>query len=141
MNKQPIRKLSGGGHGHDTPHKTHDAHDAHAHEHVPLKPYEVKHKHTYGETAHPFGIGPEGYKLEGWEYMFYGTLIICTLMLSVGRYARPDDSIQNWARREALAREKHKENGGEVEFGVYYQLPKYELSADDEHQMPTVVEE
>ena len=46
---------------------------------------------------------------------------------------------QNWARNEALAREKVVENGGTIEFGKWYQYPTFTAEAID--TMPTQNEE
>jgi hypothetical protein len=47
--------------------------------------------------------------------------------------------FQAWARREAIAREKIMENGGEVEFGKWYQSAKFEETEID--LMPVELEE
>ena len=46
---------------------------------------------------------------------------------------------QAWARREALAREKVVEAGGEIEFGKWYQSVQFEESEID--NMPVLKEE
>jgi hypothetical protein len=38
---------------------------------------------------------------------------------------------QSWARREAIARMKIKEEGGEVEFGKYYSMIKEDREPTD----------
>lgn len=48
-------------------------------------------------------------------------------------------SNQAWARREALAREKVVENGGEIEFGKWYQSVQFQ--EDEIDNMPIVKEE
>jgi hypothetical protein len=48
-------------------------------------------------------------------------------------------SCQAWARREALAREKVVENGGEIEFGKWYQTVQFQ--EDEIDNMPVVKEE
>ena len=47
--------------------------------------------------------------------------------------------VQEWARREAIAREKVMEEGGEIEFGKWYQNAKFQENEID--NMPTELEE
>jgi hypothetical protein len=70
--------------------------------------------------------------------MTYGTYFVCATILIVGLNAKGGDEFKEWARREALAREKVKENGGDVIFGNYYQKVTYQ--AEEVDQMPTVAE-
>ena len=47
--------------------------------------------------------------------------------------SKNDQTFREWARMEAIAREKHIENGGELEFGKYYSVMEYEQEAIDQH--------
>ena len=47
---------------------------------------------------------------------------------------------QAWARREALARETVIANGGEIQFGVYYNNKQFEEAGDCGDTMPTIKE-
>ena len=61
-----------------------------------------------------------GQPLEGWEFIY-----ALTMGLSAGApifgYGNTDrESFREWARREAVARERIVEEGGELEFGKFY---------------------
>jgi len=56
----------------------------------------------------------------------WATYALCFCALVFGMNAKSNDSFTDWARREALAREQVKENGGEIKFGTYYQNAEYE---------------
>lgn len=51
--------------------------------------------------------------------------------------------MQGWARREALARERAKENGEEIEFGKYYSggAALYQKDGDEGDSMPILRED
>jgi hypothetical protein len=49
-------------------------------------------------------------------------------------------NTQAWARREALAREAVIANGGEIQFGVYYNNKQYDEGGDCGDSMPTIKE-
>eukprot|EP01041_Mallomonas_annulata_P012784 gene12783-26954_t len=83
------------------------------------EPYAVKHHATQPSEAYPFGRIP-GTPLEGWEIITAVTVFACTALLTTNIYFSHDENFQMWAKREALAREKIIENGGEIEFGKYY---------------------
>jgi len=116
---------SHGGHGH---------HDAHK----PPAPYDLPHSAPYPSEAHPFGLVP-GAPAEGWELITYSTYLACFLLLTVGMSSKENDSFTAWARREALAREEVVANGGEIEFGKYYQNRGYEETEMD--TMPKMKDE
>jgi len=104
---------------------------SHGHGHGPTKPagpYDLPHGPAYPEEAYPFGLSPDR-KTEGWEVITWATYALCFCALVFGMSAKSNDSFTDWARREALAREQVKENGGEIKFGTYYQNAEYE---DDE---------
>lgn len=125
---QQTRKM--GGHGHD----------AHGHApHKPAGPYDLPHHNAYPDEAYPFGLSP-GKQTEGWEYITLLTYAGCFIALTFGMATKSNDSFTDWARREAIARESVKENGGEIEFGKYYQNAEYELSGDQGDAMPTILE-
>jgi len=110
---QQLRKMGGHGHGHG---------------HGPAKPagpYDLPHGPAYPEEAYPFGLSPDR-KSEGWEVITWATYALCFCALVFGMNAKSNDSFTDWARREALAREQVKENGGEIKFGTYYQNAEYE---------------
>ena len=44
------------------------------------------------------------------------------LTLAMGYQMKTKESFREWARREAEARERIKETGGEIEFGDVYNL-------------------
>ena len=100
-------------------------------------PYDVPAGPGYGETAYPFGLGPN-YKSEGFEVITIITYVACFGHVAFGLASKEDDSFNNWCRREAIAREEHVANGGEVEFGKYYQAVGYEETEVD--TMPSPVE-
>ena len=93
--------------------------------HKPAGPYDLPHGHHYPSEAYPLGMVP-GRKSEGWEGITAVVLVSCFLILTVGSNIKSGGTFPEWARREALAREKHIENGGTVEFGKYYQNAEYE---------------
>ena len=61
-----------------------------------------------------------GDPLEGWEGMYVLVMGLCTGALVFGYGNTERESFREWARREALAREKIVEEGGELEFGKFY---------------------
>ncbi len=102
-------------------------------------PYDLPKTHPYPDQAYPLGLVP-GAKSEGWEGVTIVTLLACTIVIVFGTNAKDDDSFKSWCRREALAREAHTENGGEVEFGKYYQ--KVDFAPNDFNDaMPERAEE
>mmetsp|Transcript_3724 Transcript_3724/g.3861 ORF Transcript_3724/g.3861 Transcript_3724/m.3861 type:complete len:132 (+) Transcript_3724:78-473(+) len=102
-------------------------------------PYAVKHKPTQPTEALAFGRKP-GDPLEGWELITFGTLGICISLLVVGKGFSNNDNFQEWAKKEAVARETIKENGGEIEFGKFYSDRK-EYASDAIDVMPVIKEE
>lgn len=81
-------------------------------------------------------------KWEGWEPIVYVTYAASALVLIVGISNKPQTSILQWAREEALARMKIEDDGGEVEFGTHYAKevsPPY--AKEEVGEMPTVEEE
>ena len=118
------RRQMGGGHGHG-PSK-------------PAGPYDLPHHAAYPDAAYPFGLVP-GKPKEGWEYITLATYMGCFVALVFGLSAKGNsDSFTEWARREALAREAVVENGGEIEFGKYYQTPVYEADGVEGDTMPKI---
>ena len=61
-----------------------------------------------------------GAPLEGWEGIYLIVMGSCTLLLVFGYGNTQRESFREWARREALARERVIEDGGELEFGKFY---------------------
>mmetsp|Transcript_22442 Transcript_22442/g.29092 ORF Transcript_22442/g.29092 Transcript_22442/m.29092 type:complete len:124 (+) Transcript_22442:36-407(+) len=59
-------------------------------------------------------------KWEGWEPIVYTTYAASMILLVFGLTNRPNTSIQDWAREEALVRLKRYDAGQEVKFGVHY---------------------
>jgi len=100
-------------------------------------PYDAPAGPGYGETAYPFGLGPN-YKSEGFEAITIITYVACFGYVAFGLASKEDDSFNSWCRREALAREVLVANGGEVEFGKYYQSTEYEQTSLD--NMPSPIE-
>ncbi len=100
-----------------------------AHAKKPATPYDLPKQQTYPDQAYPFGLTPN-YKTEGWEVITWVTYAACTLLLVVGVGSQNNDTFKSWCRREALARETHEENGGEVEFGKYYQKIEYQIEGE-----------
>ena len=122
------RRALGGGHG------------GHGGAHKPAGPYDLPHHAAYPETAYPFGLSPTR-KTEGWEAFTWVTYAACFAALAFGLSAKGNsDSFTEWARREALARETVKENGGEVVFGTYYANASYEEAGDCGDTMAKVAE-
>eukprot|EP00516_Mucochytrium_quahogii_P001502 CAMPEP_0203748014 /NCGR_PEP_ID=MMETSP0098-20131031/3003_1 /ASSEMBLY_ACC=CAM_ASM_000208 /TAXON_ID=96639 /ORGANISM=" , Strain NY0313808BC1" /LENGTH=147 /DNA_ID=CAMNT_0050636623 /DNA_START=611 /DNA_END=1051 /DNA_ORIENTATION=+ len=76
-----------------------------------------KYKTMFGEK--PLGPG-EKRKRESWELIYHGTMVGGLIFLAVGLYYKPNTSIRQWAKQEALARELIVEAGGEVELGRNY---------------------
>lgn len=121
----------------------HGVGNGHAHAVGPAGPYDVPHHPTYPDKAYLFGINPnEKYKYEGWEGITAFTYIIVTGMILYSAFTQPVDSfkvkffyflyiyhlssflsVQLWARNEAIARQKIRESGGEIEFGKFYSTP------------------
>ena len=125
----PKRSLGGHGHGH--------GHGAHK----PAGPYDLPHHAAYPETAVPFGLSAQR-KTEGWEGFTWATYATCFVVLAFGLSAKGNtDSFTEWARREALARETVRENGGEVAFGTYNRAKKYREGGVEGDSTPTVAEE
>lgn len=70
--------------------------------------------------------------MEGWEIITALTYIISFGIIYFGTSQTKDfDKYKDWARQEAKARAIFVENGGEVEFGKWYQTEEYELEAID----------
>eukprot|EP00615_Pteridomonas_danica_P001686 CAMPEP_0114349648 /NCGR_PEP_ID=MMETSP0101-20121206/15700_1 /TAXON_ID=38822 ORGANISM="Pteridomonas danica, Strain PT" /NCGR_SAMPLE_ID=MMETSP0101 /ASSEMBLY_ACC=CAM_ASM_000211 /LENGTH=119 /DNA_ID=CAMNT_0001488347 /DNA_START=33 /DNA_END=392 /DNA_ORIENTATION=+ len=69
--------------------------------------------------AYPLGLVP-GRKKEGWEGMIYGFYGASAFLMIVGLANKPSTDIREWARNEAIAREKVVAKGGEVEWGTFY---------------------
>ena len=103
-------------------------------------PYDIPKGQAYPDQAYPLGLTPD-WKPQGWEGVTIVTYIACTVAIVFGVGNKEDDSFKGWCRREALAREKHEENGGEVEFGKYYSAPSYTLEEGNLDAMPVVSEE
>jgi hypothetical protein len=82
------------------------------------------HGHGHEEQAYFLGIKP-GSPWEGFEVIYGLTILSCTLVVVGGSFMKTDVDFQTWARREAEAREKIIEKGGEIEYGKYYQTVKY----------------
>lgn len=61
-----------------------------------------------------------GHPTEGWEGIYMFVMGFCTLALVFGYGNVQRESFREWARREALARERVVEEGGELEFGKFY---------------------
>ena len=57
-------------------------------------------------------------------------------LLVFGFDVKGGENFREWAKKEALAREKVIENGGEIEFGKYYSKSEFE-PAEDLDGMPT----
>lgn len=112
------------------------SHSEHPHGHGhgqlshPKEPYAPKHHDHYPEKPYLFGIKP-GDKLEGWEIITWGSYFIAFVGCSVGLYSSDTDTFQDWARREAIARNVIIENEGTIEFGKYYQSKTYEFEDED----------
>lgn len=99
--RQSRRSMGGGhGHGHDVAH--------------PKEPYAPKHHHHYPNEQYLFGIKP-GDKAEGWEVPVWGVYTICFAIAAfgMGMKATGVEEFQSWARREAIARERVREEGGD----------------------------
>ncbi|KAJ1451046.1 hypothetical protein M885DRAFT_570447 [Pelagophyceae sp. CCMP2097] len=78
---------------------------------------------------------------EGWEYIVYPTYIAVLLLGMVGVFYKPDTSIHNWARVEALARLRRKAKGEEVLWGVHYaNIPTMTYSAESPYSKEAVGE-
>ena len=105
-------------------------------------PYDPKTGSAYPNEAYPFGLVP-GKKNEGWEYITYACYTACFVWLTVGLSMKDDDLFTSWARREALAREKAREDGEEIEFGKYYsnRTSEYQDDGDMGDTMPVPKEE
>eukprot|EP01031_Cornospumella_fuschlensis_P026631 gene26631-32181_t len=90
----------------------------------PAGPYDPPHHPTYPAQGTFLGIHPtEATKSEGWElptYLFY----VGMFAFVYAAISKPDE-FKDWARREALAREKVLARGGVVEFGTYYQTRRF----------------
>lgn len=76
-------------------------------------------KSPYPSQAYAFNRKP-GDKLEGWEIIYCLTMGSCFIAVVFGYGNTERESFRSWARREALAREKVVEEGGELEFGKFY---------------------
>jgi hypothetical protein len=65
-------------------------------------------------------------KPEGWETDIYITYTLATVLWFVFLYLTPDTSLSTWARGEAAARLRLKEEHGfdKFEFGVHYNTPR-----------------
>lgn len=79
------------------------------------------HGHEHEEKAYFLGLKP-GTPSQGFEWIYFITLTSCMVVLVGGGMISDKDDFREWARREALAREKVQEAGGEIEFGKYYQM-------------------
>jgi len=125
--QMPQRRRFAGAHGHE-------------HGHKPAGPYDLPHPAAYPDTAYAFGLSP-GKGTEGWEYITLFTYVGCFAVLAFGLSAKGNsDSFTEWARREALARDLIKENGGEIVFGTYYQTAQYE-EGDGVDALPKIKEQ
>ena len=71
-------------------------------------------------SLHCVYFSQPGAPLEGWEGMYVLVMGLCTGVLVFGYGNTERESFREWARREALAREKIIEEGGEIEFGKFY---------------------
>mmetsp|Transcript_19482 Transcript_19482/g.21127 ORF Transcript_19482/g.21127 Transcript_19482/m.21127 type:complete len:169 (+) Transcript_19482:79-585(+) len=138
--QQSSKRLGGG------------SHHNHNHHHS-NEPYAPKHHQTYPNEAYPLGLGPD-YKSEGWEVISIGGFIVCFVLLAFDLSdtftflpKRPEETFNDWATAEALARRKVRAEGGEIEFGKFYSKPKdlrtYKYTANDEDEdgVPKLVEE
>lgn len=70
--------------------------------------------------------------MQNWEFVH--PLVFCFLKY----LTLPPHFYQEWAIREAKAREEVREAGGEIEFGKYYSTPSYE--EDEEDKIPKMAE-
>lgn len=82
------------------------------------------HDHGAEEQAYFLGMKP-GTPSQGFEVIYAVTMISCLAVIVGGSAMKQEDSFSTWAKREAVAREKVLENGGEIEFGKYYQGTKF----------------
>ncbi|KAJ8604067.1 hypothetical protein CTAYLR_001758 [Chrysophaeum taylorii] len=92
-----------------------------------------KHGTLFGETAET--------KWEGWEPIVYTAYAASAIVLIVGLANKPQTSILQWAREEALARMKILEAGGDVQYGVHYSNSKITFSKEDVGELPVQEEE
>jgi hypothetical protein len=72
------------------------------------------HGHGHEEKAYFLGLKPDS-PSEGFEVIYGVTMFACILVLVGGSMMKTDDSFHTWARREAIAREKIIDAGGEIE--------------------------
>ena len=106
-------------------------HSAHAH-HGHHGPWSAKHEESNYDAGHPFGVGPK-YKWEGYELP---TLVLYAVMFwtlwDIDNREPEEMSLEEWAKNEALAREKAIENGEKIQFGKYYWRPDHLTLSSDE---------
>lgn len=102
----------------------------------PAGPYDIPHKASYPTEA--FFGGSKEHKFEGWEYITVFTYIVSFGVVYFGLNTNGLDRFREWARREADARAVIKENGGEIEFGKFYQVAEY--TEEDVDTMPALKE-
>jgi hypothetical protein len=116
--------------------------ESHHHDdHKPAGPYDPPHPHVNDHHAYAPGMSSD-YKYEGWEFISFGVVIICGAILYFVPQMTGHETLKvtfplisslmivislmrdvpkDWAKREALAREKVRAQGVEIEFGKYYQ--------------------
>jgi len=109
----------GDGHGHDDHH-----HDGSAYQPVyhppPPGPYDAPHEHIDRTKAFMFGEDPAHPKeAEGWETITYLTYFACFSILCYSLYTKGQDPLRDWAKKEAIAREKAAAKGEKIQYGVF----------------------
>ena len=57
-------------------------------------------------------------------------MVSCAGILVFGYGGSHEENFREWARREAVYREKAVENGTEIEYGKHYSFSQYEPSED-----------
>lgn len=84
------------------------------------------HGHGHGHAEEQVFLGiTKDTPLAGFELIYGLTMAACVTVVVGGSLTNTEDTFGSWARREALARERVLEAGGEVEYGKYYQGTAY----------------
>ncbi len=83
---------------------------------------------SYGPPKENVMFGQRGGEPEGWEFIYYWGMGGSFLTIALGLYFRPDTTLTQWARDEALVREQIVAEGGELEVGRNYSQERYGLA-------------
>ena len=93
-------------------------------------PWAAKHESLNYEPGYALGVGPK-YRWEGYELPTVVLYFVMFYTLWDIDNREPDEmSLEEWAKNEALAREKAAAEGTKIEFGKYYWRPDVLVGKD-----------